>query len=145
MHRPKEYHIEWFGAAGVDSGTPNDDAPAFQVACNLLTSGGVICLDQKTYGFGSSVIANTPVLLRSVSSETEASEITNNTNGGAASVPRIKWVGGSSNAAMFSVKPAITGNLVFGGGSMGIEWDGNAQISTGVNLDNTEGAVLSGS
>lgn len=131
-------NIKDFGAV-FDGVT--DDTAAFQAAMAALPNGGVVLLPMGRTIISQPLITNVPILLKSG----VRGDISSNTNGGgyATAKPLIRWAG-AAGAYMFTIKPAIVGNVVWGGGASGIEWDGAALAATAVHLDNTKYAHFDG-
>jgi hypothetical protein len=127
---------EDFGAVG--DGTTND-AAAFQAAIDALPSGGVIQLGRKRYRIDTGLVANAAVLLMGDT----LNDITSETAGSGLTKPQMFW-GGAGAGTMFTIEPATTGNVVFGGGSLHIEWHGNHVAATAVHLNNTRYARFDG-
>lgn len=122
-------------------GTGGDDYPAIQAALNACPSGGRVVLPRgKSYSLSAGLVANAGVFL---DAET-LHDVTTNANGSNAGFPRIVWAGGVSSGAMFTIKPATVGDAVWGGGTRDIYWDGNAQVASAVEFDNTVGARFLG-
>lgn len=118
----------------------SDDA--FNAAIQSLPQGGVIYIDQDAnLSLSTELVSNQPVLFKAK----VRGDISSNTNGSGptAARPRIKWTG-VSGGYMYTVKPAMAGNVIWGGGAEGIEWDGNALAATAVLLDNTKFAKFDG-
>lgn len=113
---------------------------AFLAAIAALPSGGKIVIPPGAkINLATPLIANQPVLLWS----DVRGDLSNNTNGSGTSYPIIKWTGASGNY-IFTIKPAVTGYGIWGGGSVGIEWDGNSVAGAAVHLDNTKFAKFDG-
>lgn len=115
---------------------------AFLAAIAALPNGGRIVIPQGAkIKLATQLIANQPVLLWSA----VRGDNSNNTNGsgGSASQPIIQWAG-IAGGYMYTVKPSVSGNVIWGGGSVGIEWDGNSIAATAVHLDNTKFAKFDG-
>lgn len=130
-------HVADYGAVG--DGT-TDDATAFQAAINALPSGGVVSIGMKHYKIGTALVANQGVLIRG----DVRTDLSSNTNGsGSVNRPRITW-SGAADATMYTIRPASTGDVVWGGGSENIEWDGAASAATAVHFDNTKYTIFDG-
>lgn len=118
----------------------SDDA--FIAAIQSLPQGGVIYINNDAnLSLSTQLVSNQPVLLKAK----VRGDISSNTNGSGSTAarPRIRWTG-VPGGYMYTVKPAMTGNVIWGGGSDGIEWDGNALAATAVLLDNTKFAKFDG-
>lgn len=132
------------GFTGFDpTGAAVSDA-AFVAAINALSSlgGGELMIPQASYiKLSTALVAHYPILLKSG----VRGDISSNTNGGgaASSRPYIQWTG-AANTYMFTLSPSATGDVIWGGGSEGIEWDCNALAYTAVHLDNTKFAKFDG-
>ena len=125
---------------GAKGDGTTDDATAFQAAISYLGSGGAVYVPSLNYKIGTALVSNKGVLLRA----DMRSDVSSNTNGSTtANRPRITW-SGASGATMFTVQPSTTGNVVWGGGSEYIEWDGAALAATAVHLDNTKYSLFDG-
>jgi hypothetical protein len=123
----------------VTSLTQEIDYAAAQAAVNALPEGGIVVFAQKHYLWNSTVTANKGVLLQGQ----QRTDDTSNFNGSGAEWPRIQW-NGASAATMYHLVSVTAGNILWGGGSDGIYWDGNDLAATAVHLDNTKYATLSG-
>jgi hypothetical protein len=127
-----------FGAKG-DGVT--DDGPAFQNAINALgASGGKIIVPQRNYACATKFVANAGVLLQGDTLNDNSAS----TNGSANALPRIFWSGPVDAGAMFTIKPATVGNVIYGGGSRNISWSGQSNASYAVRFDNTKNSVFAG-
>ena len=118
----------------------NDYTAAFgQAISDLPPEGGTILVSGEMY-LSSNLVANKPVLLKS----NVRGDVSVNTNGSAIGAkPAIRWTG-ASGGVMFTVQPSTVGDVIWGGGSDGIEWDGQGVAAAGVNLDNTKFALFDG-
>lgn len=118
-----------------------DDTAAFQAAIAALPHGGTIMVPMGVSIISQPLVANQPVLLKA---DTRG-DISANTNGGgyATAKPLIRWAGAAA-AYMFTIQPATAGNVVWGGGSEGIEWDGGLLAAVAVHFDNTKYTLFDG-
>jgi hypothetical protein len=134
-------YVEDFGA---DPTGTNDSYAAIQNAINAVSArgGGVVKFRTGAlYKISSGLVAHTPVLLKA----DVRGDISTNTNGGsyASAKPTILYTG-AAGGAMYTLSPAVVGNVVWGGGADGIEWNGNDLAAYGVLLDNTKYALFDG-
>ncbi len=140
-----EVDLDKLDPPSVDPGqTPQDCSPHIQTAINMLPRGGVVWVSQKVYGLATTLVANQGVILCAKGPRHGCSDSTVNTNGSARSLPRMHWLG-AADGYMYIVKPDNIGDIVFGGGTSGIEWDGATVAACGVWLDNTAFGLLAGS
>ena len=130
-----------FGAVG-DGVT--DDTDAIQAAIDALPStGGVVFFNPGTYLISSTLTASTGVLLNG-QNRTDLSANTNGSGNNNAQ-PRILWGGGSGiSDYMYIMAPAVVGDVIWGGGAVYLEWDGNANATGAVILDNTKYSRFNG-
>ncbi|ALA45539.1 appendage [Achromobacter phage phiAxp-3] len=113
---------------------------AFTAAIAALPRGGVVEIPMGARLLLTQELeANQPVLLRGA----VRGDVSASTNGSNQSVPVIVW-GGAADKTMFTLKAATAGSVIFGGGSVGIEWDGAALAATAVHLNNTIEAEFRG-
>lgn len=118
--------------------TPSD--AAFLSAIAALPHGGAIEIDvAASLLLTTPLVAHQPVLLRS----SVCGDVAAGTNGSANGKPMIRW-GGAADEYMFTIEPATTGNIIFGGGAVGIEWDGATLATAAVHLNNTNRARFDG-
>lgn len=117
-----------------------DDTIAVQAAINSLgTTGGIVFIE-GIVKITAGLIANAGVLLKGP----QVIEDSSNTNGAGLTTTRIIWAGGVSASYMYTIQPSTIGNVIWGGGSEGIEWDGAAQATGAVLLNNTKYALFDG-
>lgn len=130
-----------FGAVG-DGVT--DDFAAIQAAINYVShkgGGAVIFPSFGRYLITQTLHSNAPVLLKA----DVYGNITDNTNGDLTSGPTIIWGGQAGpNAYMFQQSPPAAGRIIWGGGSEGIEWNGNDIAEVAVHFDNSRYAIFDG-
>lgn len=124
----------------VTSLTQELDWAAIQAAINALPDGGIVLLHQGTFLINTALGANVGVILEGQSVD----DVSSNPNGSGQGFPRIRWSGGVSSGAMFNLFPSVAGNIVWGGGTRNIFWDGAANVANGVLFNNTTQAVFSG-
>lgn len=119
-----------------------DDTVAFQAAIAALPNGGTILVPMAKTVISEALVANVPVLMKA---DGVRGDISSNTNGSgfANAGPIIRW-DGAVGEFMFTVEPANIGDVVWGGGSAGIEWDGGSKAAAGVHLNNTKYAYFDG-
>lgn len=134
-------YVEDFGA---DPTGTNDSYATIQAAINAVAArgGGVVKFRTGAlYKISAGLFSRQPVLLKA----DVRGDISTNTNGGGSSTakPTILYTG-AAGAAMYTVSPAVVGNVVWGGGSDGIEWNGGDLAAYGVLLDNTKYALFDG-
>lgn len=132
------YNLEDFGTLGQA-----DDGPTFQAAINAAQTrgwGGVMVPQNRAYTISTPLVSNRGVLLFS-----SYTDVSTNSNGGGApsSRPIITWTG-AAGATMYKIAPATVGNMVWGGGSTGIHWDGGNLAATCVHFDNTVQSTFAG-
>ena len=131
--------------------TPSDPGtwiwtPALQAAISYIVSlgGGIVEIPLEfQVSIDSPLTATRGVLLRAPC----RSDYTTNTNGsgsGTAKRAAIFWAGTSNAGFMYTITPTTVGNVIWGGGSEGIEWIGNSLIAGGVHFDNTKFALFDG-
>ncbi len=126
--------------AGAKGDNSTNDAAAFQACINYLPNGGAVIVPALTYALSTALTANKGVLL----SGDSRADVSSNTNGSTTSAsPRIRWAG-ASGSTMFTISPASVGDVVWGGGAEGIEWDGAALAATAVHFDNCKYTVFDG-
>lgn len=116
-----------------------DDTAAFQSAIAAFHHGGTLLVPVGKTIISSPIVTNKPILIKS----SVRGDISSNTNGSPNAKPVIRWAG-VSGAYMFTIKPATVGDVVWGGGSEGIEWDGAGLAAAAVHLDSTKYAVFDG-
>lgn len=135
-----EYVDAWSAGAKLDG--VNDDAPAFQRAVDYLgLNGGTIHVPHKNIRWATPVVAHAGVILKADT----FSDDSLSTNGSSAATPRIFWDGATLPAGiMYLIAPMTNGNLIFGGGSVGITWSGQSKIGYGIRLDTTTDAKIDG-
>lgn len=132
--------------AAIKNGTTAYNcAPDFQEAFNDALSRGIteINVPAGLYLWATEVVVNGPVVLRSAT----LGDITTNTNGSGSgrSRPIIRWSQTASvNATMLTFVAPNVGEIIFGGGVEGIEWDGTGTAAYAVHLNNTKYAVFRG-
>lgn len=130
-----------FGAVGNGS---TDDTNAIQKAINAVsTYGGVVYFNPGKYLITQTLISNASVLLNGQN----RGDISSNTNGSGATAakPIIIWNGGTgASAYMFKLQPATTGDVVWGGGAVYLEWDGGEKATGAVIFDNTKYSRFNG-
>lgn len=123
-------------------GTGADDSVGLQNAINALgASGGAIVVPPGgKYYFGTPLVANAPITwfgwYGDVSANTNGSGVT-------AATPVFYWTG-AVGAKMFTMKPATVGTAIFGGGSVGVSWDGNNAAGIAVAFDNCVASIFDG-
>jgi hypothetical protein len=130
-----------FGATGA--GGLTDDSIYMQAALTYMDSigGGDIGILNGTYNITVPLITNTGTLLKAQT----LNDLSVNTNGSGVSAVTIKWTGASTpGALMYTIKPAVVGNTVWGGGIENIEFDCNALILGAAHFDNTKNTLFDG-
>jgi hypothetical protein len=131
-------NLPFFTITGADPSGIEDSTTSIQNAINAAdaANGGVILIPPGSYKISSTLIANKGTYLNGLA----RTDDTSNTNGsgtlGIAS-PRIFWAGGAGGT-MFRIVSATSGNCVWGGGSLNIEWDGSSIAGTAVHFNNTK-------
>jgi len=116
-----------------------DETVKLQAAVSYLDSqgGGVLTIPCKgVINISAGILSTQGVLIRAESPT--VNDDSSNTNGSGSSSVRIVWVGGVSTAHMYQIRSSTAGNVVWGGGSIGIEWDGGGKINGAVHLNNTK-------
>jgi hypothetical protein len=129
--------------AAVGNGIADDYIP-LQKAINAVSNrgGGTVFLTPGAiYKITAGLVAHAPVLLKSF----VRGDISSNTNGGGSSTakPTVLYAG-TAGAIMFDLSPSTVGNVIWGGGAEGIEWNGGDLADYGVRLNNTKYAVFDG-
>ena len=130
-----------FGALGNGA---HNDTTAIQAAIDSLgAAGGEIIFNPGKYLITSTLTANASVLLNG----RNRGDLSSNTNGSGEvnARPIIVW-GGSSGISsyMFKLQPATVGDVIWGGGSVYIEWDGGEAATGGLIFDNTKFSRFNG-
>lgn len=119
--------------------TPSDAAFAAAFAA-LPEAGGVVVIPVGSrISITTPLVVTKPVLLRAA----VRGDVSTNTNGSSGSKPCIIW-NGAAGDNMFTIKPPVAGEVIWGGGSVNIEWDGNTLAASAVHLDNTKHAKFDG-
>lgn len=127
---------------GYDGTGSSVSDTAFISAIAALSHGGEVLIPSgASLTLSTPLVSNKAVLFRAA----VRGDISSNTNGGGygSSKPIIRWTG-SAGAYMYTIRPQNTGDVIWGGGSQGVEWDGNALAATAVHLDNTKFAKFDG-
>ena len=141
-HRQYEgaINVKWFGAVG-DGIT--DDYNSIQSTIDVAedNQGGVVYFPQGVYKINSGLVANDAVLLKCDTNR----DITSSTNGSGAAFSRVTilW-DGAVGGYMFTLEPQTQGDIIFGGGSEYIQWNGNNKAAVAVYFNNTKYSLFDG-
>lgn len=131
--------VKAFGAVGNGSA---DDTAAIQAAIDavMVDGSGTVWFPPGAYRITAPLLSlGGAVLLRGTPSDTSS----NFSGGGSSSRVRIVW-DGADGETMFTLGPSSVGDSVWGGGSIGIDWDGSAAAATALHFDNTRYARFNG-